>query len=148
VAILVGRADCRDRPPEVVGELGVPAGDGGVRQGRVEHGEEPGVLEKSIVAPEGDGGRDLVPVAGRGGRARAVIPEQRDLGLVGGARGAVGGTEALDLVKRGGVLGAIEGGWARRSELGGVGQQEWGDLTPLGIERPGEPWWRRSPSAV
>lgn len=44
VAVGVARADRGHRAPEVVGELGIPAGDYRVRRRRGEHCEEPGVV--------------------------------------------------------------------------------------------------------
>ena len=50
VAVGVGGADGGHRPPEVVGVLGVPDGEVGVRLGQVEQGEQPGVLHQRVAA--------------------------------------------------------------------------------------------------
>src|SRR6478672_1650529 len=44
VAVLVAIADCGDGPPEIVGVLGVPVDDVGVRQAHVEQREQAGTF--------------------------------------------------------------------------------------------------------
>ena len=111
IAVEAGLADGGDGPPAVVSVLGIPAGDGGV-----EGGEEAGLGLEAEVATEGGIAGDLVPVArGGGGIGGGVGPEAGQGGLVGGPGGAVGGAEGLDLGQLGGILGAVEGGRARRA---------------------------------
>ena len=54
VAGRVGLADGGDRPPGVVGVLGVPGDDGGVGQGDVQLGEQPGVPGQAVALLLGD----------------------------------------------------------------------------------------------
>src|SRR5207247_8128494 len=72
-----------------------------------------------------------------GGRvgAHAVGPEAGDLGLLGGARGAVAGAQRLDLVEVGGVFGAVQRRRPGGAELGAAGHGERRDVAPLREQR-------------
>ena len=89
IAVGVGRANSGDRPPEIGGELRVPGHDRRVGQRHVEHREQPGVLGERVALLLGDHDwRHDVQMPRRRGRAAAVGPEQGDVRLIGGPRGA------------------------------------------------------------
>jgi hypothetical protein len=85
--------DGRDGPPEVVGVLGIPAGDESVRGRQVDQGEEARAVTDAVevlVDDCTDGSRpDLEDV---------VEKEIAEVGLLGGAGAAEAGTQILDLV--------------------------------------------------
>src|SRR4029453_2791098 len=72
-----------------------------------------------------DNSRDPVPPLGR-----AFYPEQGDLGLLGGARGAIDATEALHLVEIGRVLLAAHCVRLLRPVLRAGAEHERSDLSP------------------
>src|SRR5262249_59693026 len=101
-----------DRAPGVVGVLGVPDRDGGVGQRDVHLGQQPRVGGQREAVGLGELVGDPVPHRGGG----VVLPEDRGLGLLGGAHGAGGGAQWLPLGRVRGVAGAgpaVRGGGGR-----------------------------------
>src|SRR5215467_3220707 len=128
-----GGADRGDRPPEVVVVFGVPDRDRGVGQGDVHLGQQPRVLGQREAGGLGELVSDPVPHRGGG----VVLPEDRGLGLLGGAGGAGGAAQRLDLGKVLGVAGAGQRGRARWQELRGGGERERGHGGELAEQRRG-----------
>ncbi len=135
VAVGVGGPDSSDRPPEVVGVLGVPAGDLGVGLGDVEQGEQAGVLDQAEPPVRGHLLGDPVPVPHGERRAESVIPELGDLRLLVRPGRAAHAAQILDLVEGGRVLGAVQSGRRRGAELRTGGQGEWRHVRPLRGQR-------------
>ncbi len=138
VAVAVGEADRRDRPPELVGVLGVVEGDRRVGEAEVQGREQPRRRGQVAVVRERDGLGDLVPEV-----LDRRVPELADLRLLGRAGGAGGRAEALDLVDRGGVGVARERGRRRRAELVAAVEHERRHLSPGGEDRRREVRRRR-----
>ncbi len=127
VAVGVGEADRGDRPPQLVGVLGVVEGDRRVGEAEVERGEQPRRRRQVAVVGERDALGDLVPEV-----LDRRVPELADLRLLGRARRAGRRAEALHLVDRGGVGVARQRGRRRGPELVAAVEHERGDLSPGG----------------
>src|SRR5262249_37946272 len=134
-------ANADDGPPEVVGVLGLPRRDPRVGEGEVHQREQARVFHLRIVLLHGDGPGDLVVEAWRRAQTRAAVigPEDADLGVIGGADGAVLVPQRLDFVKSRPVLVTVEEGESLResradtrvrTELRAAGQGEGRDTAP------------------
>jgi len=135
-----GLADAGHRPPEAIKIFAVPAGDRGVGHRRVDQRQHVRQIERIAGARQRQLDRDLVVLARPGADpgAAVVAPEDADPGLVGRAHGwradAVA-AEALDLVERGRVLGAVQRRRRRGAKLRGRLQHEGPHASPAGAQR-------------
>ena len=93
VGVGIARTDGRDRPPEIVEILRVPARNQRIGGCRREHGEVPGVLGQSEVVREGQRAPRAIPLQGR-----VVAPEPGNIGLFLGSAAANRRPERFDLV--------------------------------------------------
>ena len=124
---LVGQADCRDRPQDLVVVFGIVEGDGAVGEGQVERREQArGGLQVRVVS-EGSVLGDLIP-----GVPDRPPPELRDHGLVRRPRRAGVLTQALQLVQ--GLRVRLAGHCGRwpGAELRRVVQHKGGHVPPVG----------------
>ena len=119
VAVGVAGSDGGDRPPQRVGVLGVEAGDEGVGVGHRPHRVEPGRVDDVELVVEHE------PAERAAGLLHGCFtPEPCGQRLLGGARGARGGADLLDLVVVVGPAPAVERWRPVRSELVGGAQAE------------------------
>ena len=98
IGIAIG-ANGSDRAPKVVGEFGIPTGNGDVGHGDVEDGEEADSFSEVEILLVGDPLGYVIPMAGGGDGVTEVAPEAGNFGLFRGADGAGGATESLDSVE-------------------------------------------------
>src|SRR5262249_43291420 len=92
--VLVGIADRGDGTPEIVGVLGVPIDDVGVRQAHVEQREQAGTFGERHFLLDRELARRRLP----GGAEIDVLPKCHRLGLLRSTRRALGAAPALYLL--------------------------------------------------
>ncbi len=127
IAVGVGRADRRHRPPEIVGVLRVVEGDDRVCEREVQQCEEARGLRGGQVMAQGDGLRDLVPVVLDG-----PVPELAGQRLVRRRGRAPRDAGCLDLVEGVAVRVAGQGGRRPGTELARAPQRERLHVRPVG----------------
>ena len=149
VADAIGILNGGDRPPGVVGILDIPGGNGGVGHGDVEFAEQLRGGGQAVALRLGGLVGDGVPGAGRRVSALPVAPEFGDLGLIGGAGGAVARAQRFGLVERVGIGLAGQAGRAGQGgrKLVGAVQREGLQIGPLRVLGRGEAGSGRLPNA-
>ena len=125
VAVGISSTDRGDRPPALEEVLVPEVRDVGVRRSQVEKRKEARILPEIKAVLDRDNSRDPVPSLGS-----SFHPEQGDLGLFSGARGAVHGAQTLHLIEIRRVFLAGHGIGRLRPVLRAGAEHDGSDVSP------------------